>query len=556
MTTPLQSDPELKGKVILVIDDNPANLKVIFDCLEMYGYEVLIARSGESGIQKAVYALPDLILLDIVMPEMNGFDTCRRLKSDDRTCKIPVIMITALADIDHKIEGFRHGAVDYITKPIRIEEVAARVATHLKLKTYNEGLEAAIHARTMELSQANRKLEKEIESRKKTENELRQLRNFLNNIVDSMPSMLVGIDSSGRVTHWNAAVEKATEISAADIKGRPLPEAFTDFLGGAADYFTTVQKKSVQTFQKVRTINDTEEKFSDITIYPLVTNGLEGAVIRVDDATERVRMEELMIQTEKMMTIGGLAAGMAHEINNPVAGIIQSAQVINNRISPNLKKNVITAGELGIPLDAVRSYLEKREITTMLEAILQSGRRVAQIVDNMLSFSRKSTAAFSRENIPDLIDKAVALARNDYNLKKNLDFQKVVIHRDYHPDTPDILCERLKIQQVVLNLLKNASQAMAEGPASVDPEITISIRPDGRYVTIDIKDNGPGIDPKISGRIFEPFFTTKKMGEGTGLGLSISYFIITENHKGNMSVKSGADGTCFTIQLPADGKSV
>lgn len=148
------SVPNTMTGQVLIVDDTPANLSVLFDLLDETGLEVLIARDGLSALQKVEYAPPDLILLDIMMPGIDGFETCRRLKASENTQDIPVLFITALSDVDYKVQGFQLGAVDYITKPFQKEEVLARVHTHLKLAQFNQGLEEQVEHRTQELSQA------------------------------------------------------------------------------------------------------------------------------------------------------------------------------------------------------------------------------------------------------------------------------------------------------------------------------------------------------------------------------------------------------------------
>ncbi|AFY73080.1 diguanylate cyclase (GGDEF) domain-containing protein [Synechococcus sp. PCC 7502] len=125
----------LENSTILIVDDNPDNLDILFDFLSEEGFEILVARSGESALEKAEYAAPDLILLDVMMPPgIDGFETCISLKSNPNTKDIPVIFMTALSDVEHKVKGLQAGAVDYITKPIQHEEVLVRVRIHLKLK--------------------------------------------------------------------------------------------------------------------------------------------------------------------------------------------------------------------------------------------------------------------------------------------------------------------------------------------------------------------------------------------------------------------------------------
>lgn len=189
----------------------------------------------------------------------------------------------------------------------------------------------------------------------------------------------------------------------------------------------------------------------------------------------------------------------------------------------------------------------------MLDMAHEGGKRTAEIVRNMLSFARKSERRFSPVSIPKLIDKTVELASTDYDLKKKYDFRHFNIDRHYDPDTPPVYCEESKIQQVLLNLIKNGAEAMSESPKkNTTPTFIFTVQPEAERVRIDISDNGPGLPEDIRRRIFEPFFTTKEVGKGTGLGLSVSYFIITENHKGSMAVESDpGKGTTFTIKLPA-----
>jgi len=266
---------------------------------------------------------------------------------------------------------------------------------------------------------------------------------------------------------------------------------------------------------------------------------------------EKARLEEMMIQSEKMMSIGGLAAGMAHEINNPLAGILQNSQVIQNRLKNKLPANVSAARELGLELDDIQAYMEKRDIYKMIDSVLDAGKRAAAIVTNMLSFSRKSTSGFIAEDICGLMDKTLELAGSDYNLKKKFDFKKIIIKKDYATKIPPISCKASEIQQVFFNILSNGAQAMMSGEETPTPCFELKIFRQEDMVNVEIKDNGPGMKEDTKKRIFEPFFTTKSVGEGTGLGLAVSYFIVTENHKGRIEVESKPfKGTKFTIHLP------
>ncbi len=392
-----------------------------------------------------------------------------------------------------------------------------------------------------------------ITERKQHEEELRRLRNLLSNIINSMPSVLVGVDMEGRVTHWNREAEKITGLKADQARGSTLVDVFPELAGEMEKVAQAIRDREPLKDEKIpsRKIGN-EIRYSDITVYPLIPDGVEGAVIRMDDVTERVRIEEMVIQSEKMLSVGGLAAGMAHEINNPLAGILQNVQVIRNRIRSGLNKNDLVAKECGTSVEVIESYVEKRGIFAMIDAVMESGRRASKIVDNMLSFSRKSESNFAPHNMAVLLDKTVELASNDYNLKKKYDFRQIEIIREYEEKLPDLMCEGSKLQQVFLNLLKNGAQAMAEKTHKQEPpRFILRVKKEDGMVRVEIEDNGPGMDEATRKRIFEPFFTTKGVGVGTGLGLSVSYFIITENHSGTMVAESTpGKGTNFIIRLP------
>ena len=398
----------------------------------------------------------------------------------------------------------------------------------------------------------------DITKRKQAEKELRNLRNFLSNIIDSMPSILIGVDAQNKVTQWNKTTEKITGIPAGEAHG----ELISDVFPGIKSQFGLISQ-SIHTREVVQELKSPRDHgnvtcYEDVTIYPLTSNGVDGAVIRVDDVTEKVNMERMMVQNEKMLSLGGLAAGMAHEINNPLAGMIQTADVISNRIGGRLDvpANIEAAKASGTTIEAIQKYMEIRGIPSMISTIRETGRRAAEIVDNMLKFARKEEAEISSYHPIELIDKTLELAASDYDLTKHYDFKTIEIKKDYEDNLPLLPCEGAKIQQVLLNILRNGAQAMQEKiEANPDFRPILYLRLKQEIETgmlrIEIEDNGPGMSEETCQRIFEPFFTTKPVGVGTGLGLSISYFIITEGHEGQMSVKSTpGKGTKFTIQLP------
>ena len=398
----------------------------------------------------------------------------------------------------------------------------------------------------------------DITERKRDEEELRRLRNYLSNIIDSMPSVLVAVDDAGNVTQWNHQTEQATGLSFEKARSQPLARVFPRLADEMDRIQTAIRECRVISAPKVTSKHEHETRYEDITIFPLAANGVEGAVIRVDDVTEKVHLEEMMIQSEKMLSVGGLAAGMAHEINNPLAGMMQTAEVMAGRLGANLHLPASrkAAQAAGTTVEAVGRFMEARGIPRMLATITDSGRRVAAIVDNMLSFARKSEATVSSHAFEDLLDRTLELAATDYDLKKQYDFKRITVDREYAASPAIVPCEGGKIQQVVLNILRNGAEAMQEAGTEA-PRFVFRTRvdPDADMAVMEIEDNGPGMDEQTRKRIFEPFFTAKPAGVGTGLGLSVSYFIVTENHRGEMAVEShpGA-GAKFVIRLPMAGR--
>ena len=281
------------------------------------------------------------------------------------------------------------------------------------------------------------------------------------------------------------------------------------------------------------------------------------------DITERKKIEKIMIQSEKMQSVAGLAAGMAHEINNPLAIITQGIQNSLRRLSPENDKNIEAADQFGIDAQKMYELLEERKIITFLGEGIKAVNRAADIVRNMLTFSRRSDTDHIQTNLADLLDHSINLGASDYDMQKKYDFKFVEINKEYDPDLPAVNCCPGEIEQVLLNLFKNAIQAMDELTIEgYKPQFYIRLIKEEDFVRIEIEDNGPGMSQIVQNRVFEPFFTTKPVGMGTGLGLSVSYMIITQNHGGTFEVESELARTSnqpnklsngrtqFTIRLP------
>lgn len=409
--------------------------------------------------------------------------------------------------------------------------------------------------RTEELRELNEKLNREILSRKKSQKALKESEQRLYVHLQNTPVGAVSWDMNFLVTEWNPSAENIFGYTKKEALGRHiadliLPEEISNLVERI--FADLIARRGGE-----RSVNENVTKNGKRILcdwYNTALKDTEGNIVGVaslvNDITEQKRTQELMAQSEKMMSIGGLAAGMAHEINNPLAGMIQNAQVIYNRLTKNLPVNEKTAKSLGTSMQVIEQFMKDRGILDQLELIRSGGIRAAKIIENMLSFAKKGGAQRNENNLVDLIEDTLAIAANEYSLKKEFDFRTIEIVRRFNPDVPPIFCERSKIQQVLFNILKNASEAMCENKNRT-PKIIIRLSKKMNMACIEIEDNGPGIEEEVQKRIFEPFFTTKSTDKGTGLGLSVSYFIVVDNHKGEMAVESTVGkGTKFIIKLP------
>ena len=362
--------------------------------------------------------------------------------------------------------------------------------------------------------------------------EMRNLRNLLSNIIDSMPSMLIGVDKYGRITQWNTACIEATGRTFTEVRGRNLIEELpemTELMDLVANSIET-QEVQRQSQKPKRTSDGT--RYEDITIFPLLSENMSGAVIRIDDVTKKHELEEQLKHRSKMDAIGKLAGGVAHDFNNMLAGILGASQLLSAK-----QRN----------LDAKSAEL--------VDIIVRAASRASELTTKLLMFGRKGSTATNEISIHALIDETVAI------LKRTVDKKvRISVMKSAHQDT--IQGDSSQLQNALLNLAINASHAMPEGgeifidTGNIELDsnycklVPFDIQP-GKYVELNLADSGKGIPRELLPRIFEPFFTTKDQGKGTGLGLAAVYGTI-QNHMGAIFVESEVNrGTTFTIYLPA-----
>lgn len=256
----------------------------------------------------------------------------------------------------------------------------------------------------------------------------------------------------------------------------------------------------------------------------------------------------VLSQNEKLASLSSLAAGMAHELNNPLGAIIQNTQNVTRRLSTELPKNVEAASEAGVELETLSAYIDNRNIPALLDGISEAGEQAAEIIKSLISLSQTSGLEKTSNNLNDLVDNAISMAGIDFDLKHTYRFREIEIVRKFDSALPAVHCVKDEIERVFLAVLRNAAQAMSlrNHPGTITVRTT---RHNGQ-ACIEIEDNGPGIESANLNRIFDPFFTTASP-QRKGLGLSIAHSVICETHGGQMKAESEPnEGTKIIIELP------
>lgn len=549
------STPESKAD-ILIVDDISLTRRQLWDILSEAGYQVIQADSGPKALELAVANPPQLILLDVVMPDMDGFQTCRELKAITSLTDIPVIFISALDETSSKVKGFDAGGVDYITKPFEKEEVLARVKTHLSIRQLqislmkaNADMEDRVHQRTSELLAKHEQLSSLFQQVRHAKIQWEQTMDCIDDIV-----MLVGGD--GCLLRCNKSL-----IHFAGVDG------YQDLLG--LDWLKLLASCGLDlarlNSRSQELYHEASGRWFAVKWYNY--SDKNGAVIALHDMTAIKKVsEELakayedlktthhrLVQQEKMASIGQLAAGVAHEINNPMGFISSNLETLGKyaerlrqfmAVQDEVLKGVSDPEAIGMLAEA-RKKLKIDYLLGDIPALVAESNdgavRVRTIVQNLKGFSRTDLAEMEPANINECLERAISIAWNELKYK-------VTLERDF-AELPTVNCYPQQLGQVFLNFLVNASHAIEQHGV-----IKVATRVEEGNVAVSVTDTGCGIPEKNMDRIFEPFFTTKEIGTGTGLGLAISYEIV-QTHGGTIEVESEVGrGTTFTVRLPIGNK--
>ncbi len=521
---------------ILIVDDTPANLDLLSKMLEEKGYSVRPTTSGKFALKSVEISPPDLILLDIKMPEMDGYEVCRHLKGKQQTADIPVIFISALDESEDKIKAFQAGGVDYVTKPFQTEEVLARIHTHLTLRHMQQDLERLVRDRTSELLHSNEELHREIEERKRIEYELA---NSKAQLQLALRASKIGLWDWNLITNdvyfspeWKKQIGYEDDEIASryeEWKTRLHPKDYDRVISELQDYMDG-RKPNYATEFRLRHKNGS---YRWIFVRGEILQDTDGNPSRMlgchIDVTSRRNLENQLMQAQKMEAIGTLAGGIAHDFNNILTSILGFTY---------LAKNKLPEGSKGV---------------TDLEYVLKGGDRAVELVKQILAFSRIGKEELQPIIIEPIIKEALKMLRA--SIPSTIEIRQSIA------STALILADHTQIHQVLMNLCTNAYHAMKEerGVIGVDlSEVNIESGAlahshnlnHGMHVKLSVSDTGIGIDPLNIDKIFDPYFTTKEKGKGTGLGLSVVHGII-KKFGGTITVESElSKGTTFHVYLP------
>jgi signal transduction histidine kinase len=480
---------------ILLVDDN-ADMREYVRTLLSARFHVLSAENGRVGLEVARRSHPDLVLTDVMMPEMDGFALQSAIRNDPSTSLIPVVMLSARAGEEARIEGVEPGADDYLIKPFTARELMARVEAQLKM--------ARLRKQAMDQETALLR-------------EIQRTREFAWQTLEHLPDAFSIFDDEFRVTYLNPAAAALAASSNGPKLGEVLWDAYPMLLGTPveANLRRCMAEREAMEFEQYFPSNEGEFWYH-FQVYPQLTDGL---VVNVRNTTGDRRTEQALRRAEQLAAAGRLAASIAHEINNPLEAVT----------------NLLFLAKLDESIGG--------ETRNLLEVADRELQRLSHITARSLKFYRQRTAA-ALTSIEELMDSVLFFHETELRMRG------IELQRRYHP-VPLVVCLAGEIQQVLTNLISNAIEATEEhGRVVVGVRSGID-RSGAPQVVITVADTGAGMNQFTRDRLFLPFVTTK--GEdGTGLGLWVSKGILDKHHAGiRVRTKPGL-GTAFVVFLPVE----
>ncbi len=487
------------SSTILVVDDDAKGRQLLNNFLTAESYRVALAADGMQALALAAELRPDVILLDVMMPGMDGFEVCRRLRADEALHHVPILLLTALDDRQSKLQGLEAGADDFLSKPFDSVELRTRLRTITRLNRF----------RTLFDERAR-----------------------LETAIAYAPDGVVLADDSGRIALLNAAFRELV-----------LPEAADDPGLSIFDYFAVPEARQLRTelagllvvgrrlgpFETQLQHARAADTFVEITVGRLP--GQRGSSVlgfSIRDITDKKRLEAQLMRSQRVEILGQLAGGIVHDVNNILTAISGNAMLAEDA--------------------------EPGRLPTYLATIQTSVRRGANLLRQILMFARGSDGALVPTSTGLLIHETAAIVGEVLGKHIKVTFAA-------SSALPDIMGDSNQLHQVLMNFCVNARDAMPDGGSlhlasdhvALSAEQARAISPvarPGDYVTLSVRDTGTGMTPEVRARLFDPFFTTKPPDRGTGLGLATVARVV-QRHDGFVDVDTAVGkGTCFTCYFP------
>lgn len=495
----------MKRPTILIVDDEQLNIKLVKAMLVSEDCLLLEAAHGEEALEIVKEAGPDLILLDVKMPGIDGFEVCRRLKQNHRTRIIPVVMVTVLPEKKHRIKAIEAGADDFLTKPVDETELIVRVKSLLRIKSYHDALRR---------SEEKHRL-----------------------ILEANPDPVVFYDIEGKVNYLNSAFTGVFGWTLEEFISRTMDDfvpadvkSEAKMLNGkvlAGERVSGFETRRCNKKGAIVPVSISGAAFHDRNGLPL------GIIMNLRDITEAKKIEAYLQRAHKMEAIGMLAGGVAHDLNNILSGLVSYPELL------------------------IMDLPEESPLKNSVLTIQKAGEKAAAIVQDLLTLTRRGVAVVEVVNLKDCITEYLKSPEFEKLISYHPDVQ---VRTDIETNLSNISGSPVHLSKAIMNLVSNAAEAMNHGGkiliSAKNQYIDTPIKgydhvAEGDYVVLSISDTGVGISPEDRERIFEPFYTKKVMGRsGTGLGMAVVWGTI-KDHNAYIDLQSTeGKGTTCTLYFP------